>query len=132
MKRIFNTAIIIICVLCVVAVAQKKQPERDPCRDPMSQLEMNFCARSQHEKADAELNIAYKRLLTELAGYENNLRPKVQKAQLLWLKYRDANCDSESSVYEGGSIRPTIYFSCLASLTQERTKRLNAFLEEMR
>lgn len=131
MKRVFITSIII-CVLGVVVVAQKKQAERDPCRDPMSQLEMNFCSRSQYEKADAELNMAYKRLLRELAGYESNLRPKVQTAQLLWIKYRDADCDSEASVYEGGSIRPTIYFSCLASLTVERTKRLKAFLEEMR
>jgi len=133
MKRIFDTTIIIIiCVLGMVVFAQKKKTERDPCKDPMSQAEMNLCSRREYEKADAEMNKVYKQLMLELAGYESNHRPKFQEAQSLWLKYRDANCDSEASVYEGGSIRPTVYYSCLASVTRERTNRLKAFLVEIR
>jgi uncharacterized protein YecT (DUF1311 family) len=134
MKRTFHTAIIvtIICVLGVVAFAQKKRTETDPCKNPMTQFDMNFCSRRAYEKADAELNRVYKKLMLELAGFTNDLRPKFQEAQSLWLKYRDANCDSEASIYEGGTIRPTVYYSCLASVTRERTRGIKAFLAEMK
>jgi uncharacterized protein YecT (DUF1311 family) len=133
MSRIFNTTIIvttIICVFGVVVFAQKIKRETDPCKDPMTQLDMNFCSRRDYEKADAEMNKVYKQLMLELAGYKNDHRPKFQEAQALWLKYRDANCDSEASVYEGGTIRPTVYYSCLASVTRERTKGIKAFLAD--
>ncbi|MEO8436708.1 MAG: lysozyme inhibitor LprI family protein, partial [Pyrinomonadaceae bacterium] len=132
MKRIFATTIIITSVLGVVVFAQKKKPAKDPCKDPLSQSEMNVCSRRDYEKADAEMNKVYKQLMLELAGYGSDPRPKFQEAQSLWIKYREANCDSDASLYEGGSIRPTIYYSCLASVTRERTKMLKAFLVEIR
>ena len=133
MKRIFNTAIvIIICIPGVVVFAQKKRIERDPCKDPISQFENNLCSRRQYETADAEMNTAYKQLMQELTGYKSNHRPKFREAQSLWLKYRDANCDSEASIYEGGTIRPTVYYSCLASVTRERTRSIKAFLAEIK
>ena len=93
---------------------------------------MNVCSRRDYEKADAEMKKVYQQLMLELAGYESNPRPKFEEAQSLWLKYREANCDSEASLYEGGSIRPTIYYSCLADITRERTRKLKAFLVEIR
>jgi uncharacterized protein YecT (DUF1311 family) len=132
MNRIFETAFIITCVFAVVVSAQKKDTERDPCKDPMSQFDNNLCSRRESETADAEMNMAYKRLLQELSGFKSDHRPKFREAQLLWRKYRDANCESEASVYEGGTIRPTIYYSCLASITRERANRLKAFFVEIR
>ena len=132
MKRIFDTTIIIVCFLGVVGFAQKKRTERNPCKDPMSQVDMNVCSRREYEKADAEMNMVYKQLTVALAGYEINHQPKFQETQSLWLKYRAANCDGEASVYEGGTIRPTVYYSCLASITKERTKRIEAFLVEIK
>jgi uncharacterized protein YecT (DUF1311 family) len=132
MKRIFNTTIIIVCFLGVVGFAQKKRTARDPCKDPATQVDMNLCSRREYEKADAEMNLVYKQLMLELAGYEINHRPKFEETHSLWLKYRETNCDGEASIYEGGTIRPTVYYSCLASITQERTKRIKAFLAEIK
>ena len=132
MKRIFDTTIIIVCFLGVVGFAQKKRTERDPCKDPMTQVDMNICSRREYEKADAEMNMVYKQLTLELAGYEINHQPKFQETQSLWLKYRAANCDGEASVYEGGTIRPTVYYSCLASITWEKTNRIKAYLAEFK
>lgn len=132
MKRILVTTILIICVLGMVAFAQRKKTTRDPCKNPLSQFEMNVCSRRDYEQTDAELNKVYKQLMLELADYGSNPRPKFQEAQSAWIKYRDATCDSEAALYEGGSIRPTIYNSCLASATRERTKRLKAILVEIR
>src|ERR1700730_8473082 len=132
MKRIFNTTIIIVCFLGVVGFAQKERTARDPCKDPMTQVDMDLCSRREYEKADAEMNLVYKQLMLELAGYEINHRPKFEETHSLWLKYRDANCDGDASIYEGGTIRPTVYYSCLASITQERTKRIKTFLAEIK
>ena len=63
-----------------------------------------------------------------LAGDDNKDQQKLRQAQLVWLRYRDANCESEASIYDGGSIRPAVYSTCLASITQERTRRMRAFL----
>jgi uncharacterized protein YecT (DUF1311 family) len=87
MKRIFHITIIIVCFLGVVGFAQKKSAERDPCKDPMSQTDMNLCSRREYEKANAEMNLVYKQLTLELAGYEINHQPKFQETQSLWLKY---------------------------------------------
>jgi uncharacterized protein YecT (DUF1311 family) len=90
------------------------------------------CARAKYKQADAEMNRVYEQLMSELAGDDDKARQKLRQAQLLWLQYRDANCESEASIYEGGSIRPAIYSLCLASVTQERTKRMRAFLAATR
>ncbi|MFN2511088.1 MAG: lysozyme inhibitor LprI family protein [Pyrinomonadaceae bacterium] len=86
----------------------------------------NACARHQYEKADVEMNRVYGQLMSELAGEDDKNQRKLRQAQMLSLKYRDSNCESEASIYEGGSIRPAIYSHCLASITQERTRRLKA------
>jgi uncharacterized protein YecT (DUF1311 family) len=49
------------------------------------------------------------------------------KAQRAWLAYRDAACEVQASPYEGGSIQPLIWFSCLSELTAERTRMLLEF-----
>jgi uncharacterized protein YecT (DUF1311 family) len=130
MGRIF--VVITIFVLGAVAVPQQKTAEGDPCKDPMTQVQTNLCSRGDYEKADTEMNLAFKQLIQELAGFETNHSPKFEEAQSLWLKYRDANCESEADIYKGGSIRPTIYYSCLAALTRERTNRIKLFLDEIK
>ena len=76
----------------------------------------------------AEMVAVYDRLMTELAGYGGKHQQRLRRAQASWTQYRDANCESEASIYEGGSIRPAVYYSCLASVTRERAKRLEEFL----
>ena len=128
----FTTTIIILCVPGLVALAQKKKPATDLCKDPQTQYEMNVCSRLDYEKADAEMKKVFQQLLLELKGYKKNPRTKFEEAEAVWLKYRQGNCDSEAALYEGGSIRPTIYYSCLAAITRERTKRLKELLIEIK
>ena len=72
----------------------------------------------------------YYELMSELAGYGGKGRDqqKLRRAQASWTQYRDATCESEASIYEGGSIRPAVYYSCMASVTRERAQRLKEFL----
>jgi uncharacterized protein YecT (DUF1311 family) len=133
MKRLVVTLIVITYLFNSVALGQKKGATKSPCANMSeTQAGANACARYKFEKADAEMNRVYGLLLSQLAGETDKDQQKLRQAQSLWLQYRDANCDSEASIYEGGSIRPAIYSHCLASVTQERTIRMKAFLAEVK
>ena len=128
MKKIIVSLIFVTSSLAVVALPQKKGAEKSPCEGGGTQAEANACARYQYTQADVEMNRVYEQLMSALAGDDDKNQQKLRQSQLLWLQYRDANCESEASIYEGGSIRPAIYNQCLASVTRERTGRLRAFL----
>ena len=51
-------------------------------------------------------------------------KQKLITTQKLWIKFRDSHCEFESSQYEGGSIKPLIYSTCLEELTKKRTAEL--------
>jgi uncharacterized protein YecT (DUF1311 family) len=128
MKRILIGVIIIICSLSAASHSQEKKKSSLPCGEDGTQAEANACARRDYQKAEAEMNAVYNRLMTALARYRSKGQQRLRRAQASWLQYRDANCESEASIYEGGSIRPAVYYSCLASVTRERAKRLEEFL----
>lgn len=132
MKSMLIAVIVITCLFSTVALSQKKEARKSPCVNTETQADANACARYEFEKADAEMNKIYEQLMSELAGYNDKAQPKLKQAQLVWLQYRNANCESEASIYEGGSIRPAVYSHCLASITQERTRRMKVFIAETR
>ena len=108
----------------------KKKTTRAECGEFGTQAEANECARREYETADREMNKVYRLLLTafgEGANVEETLL-KQKEAQSNFLEYRDAECESEASIYEGGTMRPAVYNHCLATVSRERTIRLKAFL----
>lgn len=86
-----------------------------------TQIEMNQTAQKSYEKSDNELNKVYSILLKSLDKIE---KQKLVTTQKLWIKFRDSHCEFESSQYEGGSIKPLIYSTCLEELTKKRTAEL--------
>lgn len=97
------------------------------CKDPQSQLAMNACAGKEYEREDARLNKTYKELTAKL---EKDRREKLKEIQLAWIKYRDLQCDFDSSAYEGGTMYSLVRSSCLSQMTKQRNKDLKALLEE--
>ena len=91
------------------------------CNDPQTQLEMNLCSKVWFEEEDAQLNQVYQDLKAALSSDKQS---DLTTAELAWLDFRDANCEFEASQVEGGSMQPTLYFSCLADLTRDRTTEL--------
>jgi uncharacterized protein YecT (DUF1311 family) len=128
MRRILIGVIVITSSFSAVSHPQEKKVSSSPCGEYGTQAEANACARREYQKVEAEMNAVYDRLMTELASYGGKHQQKLRRAQTSWLQYRDANCESEASIYEGGSIRPAVYYSCLASVTRERARRLEEFL----
>jgi uncharacterized protein YecT (DUF1311 family) len=92
-----------------------------------SQDEMNKEAYEAYLAADKELNIAYNKLI---ALIDNNAKNILVKAQRNWIKFRDTHCEFEKNFYNGGSVQPLIYYSCLEYKTTERIKDLNASIQD--
>ena len=85
-----------------------------------TQMEMNQQASTNYKKADAKMAITYKKVQIEtLSNVDKRL---LLDAQRKWIIYKEAHCKSASASYEGGSIRPLIYFNCLTEITNERIK----------
>jgi len=124
MKMIVSALISSILLLCTFN-AQAQKAAKLPCeKRARTQNELNQCAGSAFEKADAEMNRVYQPLMSATARRGESYQQKLKEAQQAWLKYRDATCESEAAINAEGTIYPTAYNYCLAQVTTERTKRL--------
>lgn len=92
-----------------------------------TQSEMNVAANAKYKKADAELNRVYKQLMAILDKNEKLLLIQAEKD---WIKYRDSHCKFDASQYEGGSIQPLIYSTCLEELTRKRIAEIKAGIKK--
>ena len=92
-----------------------------------TQMEMNQQASNDYKKADARMAIVYKKV--QKITLSETDKKLLLDAQRKWIFYKEAHCKSASASYEGGSIKPLIYFNCLTEITNERTKQLNGYLE---
>lgn len=121
MKNVIGLGMVLASMFAVSAIAAEN------CKNPQSQLAMNVCSAKDYEREDARLNKTYKELVAKL---EKDRREKLKEIQLVWIKYRDLQCDFDSSTYEGGSMYPMVRSSCLSQMTKQRNKDLKAMLEE--
>jgi len=121
-------ALLLSCALLFTAASAQKRAAQNPCEDPQTQVELNLCADRKFKAADAELNRVYNQLAAKL---EAGGRAKLKAAEASWLKYRDDNCAYEEELYEGGSMQPLIYSSCLERMTKSRTTELRGQLKDL-
>jgi len=125
--------------LTLALLLSAQDPEWN-CENPQVQQEMNYCAGQDFQRADAELNAAYR---TAIAGAQEADREytritqgndgrdggpgeeaSLRAAQRAWVSFRDAHCQGESYDARGGSMQPMIYEGCRATLTRARTAEL--------
>ena len=92
-----------------------------------TQSEMNATAYANYKKADAQLNKVYKQLMSILDKKE---KPLLIQAEKDWVKFRDSHCKFVISQYEGGSIQPLIYSTCLEELTKKRIAEIKASIKD--
>ncbi|PJJ07079.1 uncharacterized protein YecT (DUF1311 family) [Flavobacterium sp. 1] len=112
-KKYYFIALLLLC-LCNSSFAQ-------------TQLEMNETADTNYKKADAELNKVYKQLIAIL---DQNEKPLLIQAEKDWVRFRDSHCKFDASQYEGGSIKPLVYSTCLEELTRKRIAEIKASIKE--
>lgn len=86
---------------------------------------MNYCAAEQAKVSDRKLNQVYQKVL---AGYKGTaMADQLVDAQLVWIKFRDTNCKFAMNRFQGGSMAPLVYSTCVDHMTQDRTKELEQF-----
>ena len=90
-----------------------------------SQMEMNAQAGSALQKSDAQLNAVYNKLRARISDAG---KQKLLAAQQLWLRFRDQECEFETSGTLGGSIHSMMVAVCLTRLTDQRTRDLDRLL----
>lgn len=110
------------CVAAVFPVAASAQD----CADANTQREMTECAQQSYQRADDDLNAAYKQASLIAHGYGGAAQEQLLAAQRAWITYRDAACDAEAALYDGGSIQPMVRATCLERLTRARSDDLRA------
>ena len=96
---------------------------RGHCGDAETQDVMNACFALGFKDADERMNTAYRATLRNLDKAE---RLRVRAAQRAWLRYRELHCGAVAALWEGGSLQPTQFFACNASLTTARTKEIQS------
>ena len=122
--KTFVTTVVITLFLVPATAGARAQSREDPC-DPEAQRspQLMECAERKFKEATAELKRARAELYEDL---EPRSRLKLRTAERLWLSYRKSNCDTEASIYEGGTIQPLIQLQCMARVTLERARELKA------
>jgi uncharacterized protein YecT (DUF1311 family) len=105
------------------------------CNDGGTMIEMAACARDDFNAADAELNRAYRQLLTAGAK-ERTFIANLRTAQKAWIKFRDAEleakfaCENQDNRTCWGSMITLDWPAYKTMLTRERTRQLDKLLAE--
>ena len=97
------------------------------CAKAATQAAMDACAGAAFKSADAEMNAVYRQIIERLKTSDETKRLLVA-SQLVWLRFRDAECAFSANGVKGGTIYPTIVENCREGLTAERLRRLKTYL----
>jgi uncharacterized protein YecT (DUF1311 family) len=95
-----------------------------------SQVELNREAAAEFERADAQLNDIYKRVLASAGAVDDERKQKLIKAQRAWILFRDAEAEFEADEVRGGTAYSMEYNGARTKLTEERVKALQKALPE--
>ena len=98
------------------------------CANAQDQATLNQCAGQAFEKADKQLNDAYKQISERLKDNAESHKLLVT-AQRAWVAFRDAECNFQGGpIDQAGSIYPLVVADCKAMLTENRLKDFKAYL----
>jgi uncharacterized protein YecT (DUF1311 family) len=99
-------------------------------RYPLTQTEMTGAAREQHEAAMAELEALCKEVALQTLEIPGRPKPvTIDRVQLHWLTYKNAEAERQAEMYVGGTIRPTLYHLAAEALTRARISELREWLD---
>ena len=132
---------IIIVILFLFANKTTAQNKKVDCKKAVTQTELNFCAKYTYENAQKNLDELYTKLLKIIKERQNDFANKNDltgkkfvddfiNSQEQWKKYRKSFVGFYSSIYQGGSMQPMIYFNIKTKITKERISELKDLLEE--
>lgn len=124
----YPLTLLMLLLLSLSAFVHADEWTNSPPDTAQNQMELNFWASQQFTEADDELNRVWNELLPKLESKEKDA---LTDAQVLWVKFRDANANASAASYEGGSIQPYIYSQSRTQSTRMRTYQLKQRLDEL-
>ncbi len=88
------------------------------------QSAMNTCAYDEYTRQDARLNQAYVMVMRRqaVAG-----KAKLRGLQRAWIRQRDVKCEAERMTYDGGSMAPLVFHTCMTNQAINRTLWLERY-----
>lgn len=125
---------------CLVNIAEAQRIAYDQSIDCVrvkneggNNYEMGQCAGRARQEVDAQLNLVYGQLRSELKGTEEE--KSLVEAQRSWIIWRDKEadlCARSSGFSPKGSGFGMVSASCVSALTAERTKSLRSYLRDIK
>jgi uncharacterized protein YecT (DUF1311 family) len=109
--------------LALVPGAGRAQHVVRYCDPAQTQIDYNFCAASEAQRAYDAMEAVYARAMAKL---EPPLDGLLKQAQGDWDRQTDAECEVEAAAFEGGSIQPSVRSWCHAEAAKARTARLRS------
>jgi uncharacterized protein YecT (DUF1311 family) len=97
------------------------------CGDSTNQTAMNQCFEREAKQDQLLLDALLKELAAKLDAPN---KERLEEVQSQWGKYRDAHCRWQAGFFEGGSVQPTMYSTCLSALIWNRIDELKLNLCE--
>lgn len=103
------------------------------CRSSTNSREQLYCAASELQKADSELNRLYQRVLKKLekpndeyADYQNARRALIE-GQRAWVRFKKSNCEVAGYLNLKGNIQSNEVIGCELKHTKNRIADLAAY-----
>src|SRR3990167_2295394 len=103
------------------------------CTKAFSTPDVEQCIAIELDKIETSLNQAYQRLVKQLTQADTTqdnyteYRKKLLIAQRAWIKFREADCDTQYAMHRSGTIQNSIYLSCKKQRAEQRIKELNNY-----
>ena len=120
--RFFCVACVVVAAAAQAVYAQTTKPVPAPdCANASTQARLNECAYEDFLAATAGYAASYKKISDKLGTTQKN---QFRRAQKLWIQYRTAACNFESSGVAGGSAQAMVKSQCDARMTRARTTEL--------
>jgi uncharacterized protein YecT (DUF1311 family) len=92
-----------------------------PCWRDGTTVAIVNCFAASRKQSDAELNRTYARIMSVLDTADQQ---RLRKAERAWVAYRDASCDAEYRLWDGGTGGPPALLACLDGETRRRLEHL--------
>jgi len=98
------------------------------CANAQDQATMDQCAGKDFDAADKKLNEAYKQIQTRFKD-DTASKKLLVDAQRAWVAFRDSECKFQGGPIDmAGSVYPMVVTNCRTSLTNNRLKDFQGYL----
>jgi uncharacterized protein YecT (DUF1311 family) len=125
MRKIFIGLLCVAAAISLGAAAQTAPAVKGAaaldCASATTQARMNECAHEDFLAATAAYAASYKAISNKLGAKQKD---QFRRTQTLWIQYRTAACNFESSGVAGGSAQAMVKSQCDARMTRARTAEL--------